>query len=40
MVDDEEEKRPRKMLKQTTIECAFKLDRKEHPADLLSAARG
>lgn len=38
--DNEEQERPRKMLKQTTIESAFKLDRKERSADLLNAARG
>lgn len=38
--DDKEQERPRKMLKQTTIESAFKLDRKERPADLLNEARG
>ena len=38
--DDEEQERPRKWLKQTTIESAFKLAHKERPADLLSAARG
>lgn len=38
--DDKEQERPRKMLKQTTIKSAFKLDRKERPADLLNEARG
>ena len=38
--DNEEQERPRKMLKQTTIKSAFKLDRKECPADLLNVARG
>ena len=40
MVDNEEDERPREMLKQTTIKCTFKLDRREHHGDLLNAARG
>ena len=40
VASNEEQERPRKMLKQTTIKSAFKLDRKGRPADLLNAARG